>query len=254
MGSLLLSVSVKSTSCLCSMRSHSRIVGSSMVIWWSYSGSEEGSLVSSACARVLYCCGVMLLQCGVNFGWSGISKFSDILMAVSSVVLSGSRLSVGIPAFWRSWSHHSWTYGLGARSWLFSRNSPYGMRISPTSMISSIWCWSSCASSGVCGFMTVPFLSFMVGPSMVVTVAAPWALPGNSVLIWLPVTIWSSIVCILIGLNPLAASPRVLARPYRSLHPPFVLALLRMGRPAITSLRNLSFGSQGVCAVSRSSV
>lgn len=185
------SFSVKSTSCLCSMRSHSRMVGSSMVIWWSYSGSEDGSLVWSACARVLYCCGVMLLQCGVNFGWSGMSKFSLILMAVSSVVLSGSRLSVGMPAFWRSWSHHSRTYGLGARSWLFSRNSPYGMRISPLSIISVMAVWISCASSMVCGFRTSPLESLTVGPSIVVTGATPWALPGSCVFIWLPVTKYS---------------------------------------------------------------
>ena len=83
--------------------------------------------------------------------------------------------------------HHSEQYPAGTSGWLFSRNSPYEMRISPTSRIFSIFAFSRFAVASSSIRSTSPFFSRTVGPSMESTGTTPQALPGRSVFIWVPV-------------------------------------------------------------------
>jgi len=82
--------------------------------------------------------------------------------------------SVGSPPACKySVYHQSVVHGAGARSWLFSRNSPWVMRISPRSRISSIWSRRFSARFSVWIRVTSPLYSLTSGPSMVVTGTAP---------------------------------------------------------------------------------
>ncbi len=105
------------------------------------------------------------------------------------------------------------------------------MRISPKSTISAT---SSSNLSLDVNMTSAPFFNFTAGPSMESTGTTQPALPGSSGFICVPAAVNSS-KDIVAGFIPIAESPELRARPYRSLNEPFLAGLPNTGLPAIKS-------------------
>src|SRR5512136_1795872 len=88
-----------------------------------------------------------------------------------------------------------------------------------------------------------PFIRRTVGPSIDVTGATAAALPGCSILIWVPAAMNSPKITMEAGLIPAAARPVFLDLPYLSRKPPGREGCEKTGLPAIRSRRNLGLES-----------
>ena len=176
-------------------------------------------------------------------GWSGTRCSRESSRARPQ---GGDSQSAGSsPAAVRSSSrNHSMENAPGTRGWLFSRNSPYGTRISPRSAIRLTFGRSSRASDSVVTAMKSPLSRTTSGPSIESHGVTAPAFPGRSVLICVPTAMNSSRMTIVAGWRPRDASPFARLFPYRSRSPPARLGWQRTGRPARMFSMNVSLGSR----------
>ena len=121
----------------------------------------------------------------------------------------GASQSAGSsPAAARSSSrYHSIENAPGTSGWLFSRNSPYGTRISPRSAIRLILGRASRAAASVASATKSPVSSTTRGPSIESHGVTAPALPGRSVLICVPTAMNSSRTIIVAGWRLSEARP-----------------------------------------------
>ena len=154
---------------------------------------------------------------------------SRLILNLSSCFSSSGSFSLN------SRLHHSSTYpGLIRTEFRFA-TSLNGNNMSPRYIISSMSGYNFLASALFFIFLTLPFTSFTIGPSIVSQLVTTPPFVGFSIFSWVPIAIKSSVIAIVAGCRENALKPETLPLPYLNLNPPDLDGCPNTGLPATRS-------------------